>query len=180
MNTAHDNSKQMIASDIYDICYLEGDFTLRSGRRASHYFDKYQFESDPRLLAKIAALMVPLIPSDTEVLAGLEMGGIPVVTALSQASGLPAAFIRKTAKEHGTARFAEGTPLDGKRVLVIEDVVTSGGQIILSTDDLRSIGAIVKTALCVVDRQEGGEEALEKHDVALISLFYANEITKDK
>ena len=87
---------------------------------------------------------MPLIPEGTEVLAGLEMGGIPIATALSLRTGLPAAFVRKEAKQYGTARLAEGAPIEGKRVTVVEDVVTTGGQVVISTNDLRALGAIVE------------------------------------
>jgi orotate phosphoribosyltransferase len=103
---------------------LTGQFTLRSGRVASEYFDKHRFEGDPVLLDAIAEKMAGLVPSDTEVLAGLEMGGIPVVTALGRHTGLPCAFVRKQAKPYGTCRLAEGADVVGRRVLVVEDVVT--------------------------------------------------------
>jgi orotate phosphoribosyltransferase len=167
----------MLASDIFRACYIEGDFVLRSGRHAKYYFDKYQFEADPKLLSRVADALVPLIPADTEVLAGLEMGGVPVVTALSRASGLSAAFIRKVAKEHGTAKLAEGAELNNRRVTIVEDVVTSGGQIVLSASDIRAIGGIVGNALCVVDRQEGGFANLRKHGIKLTCLFTASDLT---
>nr|WSY57400.1 orotate phosphoribosyltransferase [Streptomyces sp. NBC_00886] len=113
-----------LARRIHAVSHLEGRFTLRSGRVATEYFDKYRFEGDPLLLDEIAQRMVP---SDTEVLAGLEMGGIPVVTALGRHTGLPCAFVRKQAKAYGTCRLAEGTDVAGRRVSVVEDVVTSGG-----------------------------------------------------
>lgn len=175
MNTRDD--RERLAAEIYRACHLEGHFTLRSGRQATHYFDKYQFEADPRLLSRIADSLMPLIPKGTEVLAGLEVGGIPIVTALSRVSGLPAAFVRKQKKEHGTAKLAEGTELKGKRVTIVEDVVTSGGQIILSTDDIRAIGGKVEAALCVIDRNEGGLVALSEHGVRLIGLFSQEELT---
>src|SRR3984957_21075969 len=115
-----------LARRLRDHCRLTGRFVLRSGRVADEYFDKYQFEADPALLGKLAAAMAPLIPEGTEVLAGLEMGGIAVVTALGLRTGLPCAFVRKKAKPYGTQRLAEGAELKGRRVLVIEDVVTSG------------------------------------------------------
>ena len=144
---------------------------LRSGRVADEYFDKYRFEADPVLLDALAEQMVALVPSDTEVLAGLELGGIPVVTALGRHTGLPCAFVRKTAKPYGTARLAEGADISGARVLVVEDVVTSGGQIAISTGQLRELGARIDTALCVLDRQEGGAEALAAAGIALRSLL---------
>ncbi|MDX6262631.1 MAG: orotate phosphoribosyltransferase, partial [Kribbellaceae bacterium] len=128
---------------------------------------------DPVLLDAIAEAMVPLVPAGTEVLAGLEMGGIPVVTALGRHTGLPCAFVRKEAKTYGTCRLAEGAEVAGRRVLVVEDVVTKGGQIVLSTKDLRALGAQISQALCVIDRQLGGAEAMAAEDIELISLLTA-------
>lgn len=159
-----------LARRIYEVAHLTGTFTLRSGRVSTEYFDKYQFEADPVLLADIAEAMATLVPDGVEVLAGLEMGGIPVVTALARVTGLPACFVRKKAKEYGTARFAEGADVAGRRVLVVEDVITSGGQAVLSTADLRSIGAIVTDVVCVIDRSEGGAEALAAEGLTLASV----------
>ena len=144
---------------------------MRSGRVADEYFDKYQFEADPALLGEIAAAMVPLIPEGTQVLAGLEMGGIAVVTALGQQAGLPCAFVRKSAKPYGTRRLAEGAGVKGRRVLVVEDVVTSAGQTAISARELRELGAGIGHALCVIDRQEGGASALAADGIALHALF---------
>jgi orotate phosphoribosyltransferase len=165
-----------LARRIYTLSHLEGHFTLRSGRAATEYFDKYRFEGDPVLLDEIAQRMAPLVPSDTEVLAGLEMGGIPVVTALGRHTGLPCAFVRKQAKPYGTCRLAEGAEVAGRRVLVVEDVVTSGGQIVLSTADLRGLGAQVHEALCVIDREQGGTDALAAEGIRLVSLLTAGDL----
>jgi orotate phosphoribosyltransferase len=158
---------------IYQASHLTGEFVLRSGITATEYFDKYRFEADPVLLDAIAEAMVPLVPAGTEVLAGLEMGGIPVVTALGRHTGLPCAFVRKEAKTYGTCRLAEGAEVAGRRVLVVEDVVTKGGQIVLSTQELRALGAQISQALCVIDRQLGGAETLAADGIELISLLTA-------
>ncbi|WP_112237414.1 orotate phosphoribosyltransferase [Kribbella monticola] len=162
---------------IYRTAHLTGEFVLRSGVTTDHYFDKYSFEGDPVLLDAIAEAMAPLVPADIEVLAGLEMGGIPVVTALGRHTGLPCAFVRKKAKPYGTRRLAEGADIAGRRVLVVEDVVTSGGQIVLSTTDLRALGADIREALCVIDREQGGPESLAAADLTLISLLTASALT---
>ena len=133
---------QELAQKIYNVCHLKGDFLLRSGQRSSEYFDKYRFESQPQLLKEIAEQMKSLIPADTEILAALEMGGIPVGTALSLATGIPCVFVRKTAKEYGTCQFAEGLDIRGKKICIIEDVITSGGQVLLSVADLRKLGGV--------------------------------------
>lgn len=151
---------------------------MRSGRTTSEYFDKYRFESEPRLLDRIANELSKLVPASTQVLAGLEMGGIPVVTALGRHTGLPCTFVRKKAKDYGTARLAEGAEVQGRQVLVVEDVVTSGGQVIISADDLRRLGARIDHAVCVIDRQEGGAEALAVQGIELISLFTRSDLDK--
>ncbi|SFT07122.1 orotate phosphoribosyltransferase [Streptomyces sp. ok210] len=165
-----------LALRIHAASHLTGRFTLRSGRTATEYFDKYRFEADPVLLDEIARHMAQLVPSGTEVLAGLEMGGIPVVTALGRHTGLPCVFVRKRAKPYGTCRLAEGAEIQGRRVLVVEDVVTSGGQVVLSTADLRGLGAQVGEALCVIDREQGGAGALAAEGIELLSLLTAEEL----
>lgn len=176
----HQRRKPMtlnLAQRIYHAAHLNGEFTLRSGAVSHEYFDKYLFESDPKLLSDIAQAMLPLIPPGTEVLAGLEMGGIPVVTMLSHFSGLPCIFVRKQAKTYGTAKLAEGPDYTGKHVTIVEDVVTSGGQIILSHQDLIDTGANVTAAVCVIDRQDGGREKLSAAGIKLHSLFSKSDLT---
>ena len=163
--------KVRLAQEIYDVCHLTGRFVLRSGRVTNEYFDKYQLSAKSGLLYQITKGMASLVPEDVEVIAGLEMGAIPVVTMLAHHTGLPSAFVRKQAKPHGTARLAEGTLIENKNVLVIEDVVTSGGQIVLSTADMRALGAKISSALVIIDRQDGGAKALQEIGVSLISLF---------
>ncbi len=161
-----------LAERIRKVALLQGSFTLRSGQHATEYFDKYRFESDPRLLDEIALAMLPLIPEETEVLAGLELGGVPIATMLSHYSGIPAAFVRKTAKSYGTMRLAEGAEIRGKSVTIVEDVITSGGQVVLSATALRECGANVRAALCVIDREEGGEATLRSAQLVMRPLFH--------
>jgi len=155
---------------------LSGNFLLRSGKYSDTYFDKYRFESEPVLLKQIAEEMAALIPAGTQVLAGLEMGGIPVVTMLSQVSGIPAAFIRKQPKDYGTCRYSEGAELAGKKFILVEDVVSSGGAIIDAVAMLRNDGLQPTLAICVIDRETGGKEALAKIGVDLVGLYTFNEI----
>lgn len=165
-----------MAARVLAVSHLTGTFVLRSGRAADRYFDKYRFESDPSLLAEIVKEMVPLVPSGTQGLAGLELGGIPLATVLSAATGLPAFFARKEAKKYGTERLCEGGDIGGKRLLIIEDVVTTGGQILLSAQDLRAEGATVSHALCVIDREAGGAERLVAEGIELRHLFAMSEL----
>ena len=163
--------KADIAKKIYEVAHITGKFKLRSGQISNEYFDKYLFEADPILLSEISKVMKELIPPDTEILAGLEMGGIPVVTALSIETNIKGAFIRKKAKEYGTCKLAEGADVNGKKVCIVEDVVTTGGQIIESTKELRNRGAIVDTVLCVIQRNENASEILKKEGLELKPAF---------
>lgn len=147
-----------LAHDIDATCRLEGRFVLRSGQVSTEYFDKYLFESQPVLLRRVAEAMVPLLPADTELLGGLELGGVPIATRVSSLTGLPAVFVRKQAKAYGTCRLAEGAEVSDKAITLIEDVVTTGGAVRDAAVALRAQGARVGVVVCVIDRSgiDGG------------------------
>lgn len=167
------------ARAIYDRTHLTGEFTLRSGVVSNEYFDKYLFESDPVLLRTICEQLAPLVPDGVDALAGLELGGVPIATVLSQITGLPAFFVRKEAKTYGTCRLAEGGDLDGMRLLVVEDVITSGGQVVISTNELRARGAIVEHAVCVIDRRPPEASGVfDDHCLDLRGLYTMAELTE--
>jgi orotate phosphoribosyltransferase len=149
-----------LAADIDATCRLTGEFTLRSGQVSHEYFDKYLFEADPLLLARVAREMAQLLPVETELLGGLEMGGIPIATAISGILGMPALFVRKEAKTYGTCKLAEGPSYDGRRITLIEDVITTGGAVRDATRALRDGGAVVDTVVCAIDRSPAGENPL--------------------
>jgi len=171
-------TRQELARAIHQRSLLRGEFTLRSGAKSDRYFDKYLFESDPELLAEVSQELAKLVPADPETLAGLELGGVPLAVMLGQLTGLPVVFVRKKAKDYGTMRLAEGGDIAGKKLLVVEDVVTSGGQVVISTNDLRERGAIVDSAVCVIDREAGGVDALAEAGVALAALFTMSELER--
>ncbi len=149
-----------LARDIDACCRLTGEFTLRSGQVSHEYFDKYLFEADPVLLGRVADRMVDLVPPETELLGGLELGGIPLVTALSARTGLPALFVRKRAKEYGTCKLAEGPAVSGRRISLVEDVITTGGAVRDATQALRAEGGVVTLVVCAIDRSPGPESPL--------------------
>lgn len=165
-----------LARKIFDTSHLDGSFKLRSGQVSSEYFDKYLFESEPELLAEIAKQLSELIPEGTEILAGLEMGGIPIATMLSLQTGIPAVFVRKKAKEYGTCKLAEGIDIRDRKVCIIEDVVTTGGQIVMSAADLKGFGAQIKYVLCVIERDQKCRENLSQAGLELFSLFTMEEL----
>jgi orotate phosphoribosyltransferase len=160
-----------LARRVYQVAHLTGTFLLRSGATSGEYFDKYRFESDPRLLRELAGAMAGLLPEGADGLAGLELGGVPLATMLSQVTGLPAGFVRKQAKPYGTRRLAEGVEVAGRRLVVVEDVVTSGGAVVDACRALRSEGAEVAVAICVIDREAGGPDNLAEIGVELRPLF---------
>jgi orotate phosphoribosyltransferase len=159
--------------------YLEGDFVLRSGRRSNYYLDKYRFETRPDLLGaigeRIAQTAVEHEPAATR-LAGPELGAVALTASASLASGLPFVIVRKAAKDYGTTNRLEGVYERGECVCLVEDVVTSGGALLEAVEALREAGLTVGTAVCVVDREEGGADALARHAVRLRPLFRASEL----
>jgi orotate phosphoribosyltransferase len=165
-----------LARSVYDVAHITGTFRLRSGVTSNEYFDKYLFEADPALLRDLATAMAPLVPEGTDALAGLELGGVPLATMLSQVTGLPTRFVRKKAKEYGTEKLAEGGDIAGQRVCVVEDVVTSGGQVVESCDALRAEGAVITGVLCVIDREAGGSANLTAAGLPLTPLFTMSEL----
>lgn len=145
-----------LAREVDARCHLRGRFTLRSGQVSGEYFDKYLFEADPVLLARVTSLMRTLIPDGTDLLAGLELGGIPLVTILSQATRIPALFVRKQAKKYGTCRVAEGGDPAGRTAVLVEDVITTGGAVLAAARTLRDLGGTVSTVVCAIDRRSPG------------------------
>jgi orotate phosphoribosyltransferase len=145
-----------LARDIDAACRLSGEFVLRSGQTAHEYFDKYLFETDPVLLRRVVEQMVTLIPDGVDLLGGLELGGVPLATMLSSVTGIPALFVRKEPKPYGTRRLAEGATTAGRVVVLIEDVVTTGGAVRDAARALRAGSAIVDTVICAIDRSEPG------------------------
>ena len=171
--------REELAAAIREHAYLEGDFVLRSGRRSSYYLDKYRFETRPDLLAAlgehIAATVAEHEP-DAVRLAGPELGAVALAAAASLVSGLPFLIVRKAAKEYGTANRLEGLYEPGERICLVEDVVTSGGAAVEALDGLREAGLECRIAVCVVDREEGGADALARVGVRLRPLFRASEL----
>jgi orotate phosphoribosyltransferase len=162
-----------------EAAYLEGDFVLRSGKRSRYYLDKYRFETTPDILAalgeRIAGAVAEFEPEASR-LAGPELGAVALAAAGSLASGLPFIIVRKQAKEYGTSKRLEGAYEEGDRVCLVEDVVTSGGALLEAVEALREAGLTVRTAVCVVDREEGGADALARCGVRLRPIFGASEL----
>lgn len=161
----------VLAAAIDARCRLQGEFTLRSGQVADEYFDKYLFEGDPQLIRRVAEEMQPLLPDDAEVLGGLELGGVPIVAVLGQLANAPTVFVRKKAKQYGTRKLAEGGPVEGRHVVLVEDVITTGGAVIVAAQALRELGARVGLVLCAIDRRPPDANGLADAGIEVRSVF---------
>lgn len=166
-----------LARAIRKVAYLTGSFQLRSGQTSTFYWDKYRFENQPDLLRAIAGELARLLPTGGfDRLAGLELGGIPLATALSMAVGKPCLFVRKKAKDYGTCNLVEGGYSKGEQIVVVEDVITTAGQVIESVGQMRELGLVIDDVLCVIDRQQGGREKLTAIGCDLHSVFTLEEL----
>jgi orotate phosphoribosyltransferase len=164
---------------LVDHALLEGDFVLRSGRRSSYYLDKYRFETQPELLRRLGVRLaeaVAEVEPHAARLAGPALGAVALTASASMASDLPFIIVRGETKDYGTANRLEGTYASGEIVCVVEDVVTSGGALAEAVSALREAGLEVRHAVCVVDREEGGADALARLGVRLRPLYRSSEL----
>ncbi len=169
--------REDLARALTEAAVLRGHFVLRSGAVSDYYIDKYRLTTKPALLARLTAALVPLLPEDAQRIAGPALGAVPLATALSLASGLPALFVRvDSPKDHGTGKVIEGLLDAGDRVVIVEDIVTSGGASAAAVAALRAAGAEVIGVVAVVDREQGGPQALAAIDVPFRALFTRTEL----
>jgi len=171
-------AKAELAKKIRATSFLTGQFTLRSGKTSSFYWDKYRFESDPLLLSAVVDELQKLLPPSFDKLAGLELGGIPLATELSQKTGKPCLFVRKAAKTYGTCNLVEGGFQAGETTVVVEDVITVAGQVCSSVKQMRELGLKVQHVICVIDRQQGGRDNLKDIGCSLASVFTLDELER--
>ncbi|MCY4401789.1 MAG: orotate phosphoribosyltransferase [Candidatus Poribacteria bacterium] len=169
-------TKADLAKQIRAVSYLTGEFKLRSGNISNFYWDKYRFESNPKLLIAIAEEMVKLLPKDFDGLAGLELGGIPLATAISLKTGIPCYYVRKEAKTYGTSDLIEGGVKENSKLVVIEDVITTAGQVCTSIEQVRGEGHIVEHVVAVIDRQAGGEKKINALGCSFSSVYTLDEL----
>ena len=150
-----------LAQRIRDAAYLEGDFTLRSGRKSKYYLDKYLFETQPDILKELGEMFAAHLKPTTTLIAGAELGGVALAAAASMASGKPFVIIRNAKKDYGTSKPYEGKLTDGDSVLLVEDIATTGGQVLEAAKFITSVGAKVERIVAVIDRQEGARENIQ-------------------
>jgi len=168
-----------LGREIVKASYLKGEFTLRSGKKSDHYFDKFLFETDPALLRRLGRHLAELVPADTQVLAAPELGAVLLGGAVSMQMGLPLVLVRKEPKEYGTGKQVEGRFEAGRRVTVIEDVVTTGGDSLRTVEVLRNAQLEVIRLVVVLDRGEGGAENIGQAGVPYSPLFRISDLTLD-
>ncbi len=163
--------RKQLAALIKERTYKEGDFTLSSGRKSHYIIDKYLFETDPELLKAVAAEMAARIPEGTDRIAGVELGGVPLATAVSLETGKPFIIVKKESKGYGTNKVVEGAYKPGENVVLVEDVLTTAGQALKGARRLQDIGLKVQKLIGVVDRQEGAAENIEEAGIPWEAVF---------
>lgn len=165
-----------LARRIREAAYLEGDFTLRSGRKSKYYLDKYLFETQPDILQALGTRFAEYVTASTSLIAGAELGGVALAAATSLACGKPFVIIRNAKKGYGTDKPFEGKLAEHDRVLLVEDIATTGGQVLEAAKLIRSLGAVVERIVAVIDRQEGARENIEGEGLIFESLFRTEDL----
>lgn len=171
--------RKELARRIREAAYLEGDFTLRSGRKSKYYLDKYLFETQPDILRALGEMFRGFVQTTTTLIAGAELGGVALAAAASLASGIPFVIIRNAKKDYGTGKPYEGRLTDGDSVLVVEDIATTGGQVLEAVKFISSVGAKVERIVAVIDREEGARENIETAGFRFDALFTKRDLGID-
>src|SRR3954470_9331534 len=158
-------TRDQLAKRIADVSLLRGEFTLRSGRKSNYYLDKYRFETQPDVLAALGKMLAERVTPQTDRIAGAELGAVPLAAAAGMAANKPFVFIRNQKKDYGTAKQIEGVLTPGETVMIVEDVLTTGGQVLEAVKTLQEAGAKVERIVAVIDRMEGARQNIEKAGV---------------
>ena len=169
-------TKVQLARRIKDVAYLEGDFTLRSGRKSKYYLDKYLFETQPDILESLGALMAERRSADVARIAGAELGGVALAAATALAARLPFFIVRNAKKDYGTGKLIEGAIAAGDNVLLVEDIATTGGQVLEAAKVIAAQGAKVDRIIAVIDRQEGARENIEAAGFVFESILTRHDL----
>jgi orotate phosphoribosyltransferase len=165
-----------LAKRIAEVALLRGEFTLRSGRKSNYYLDKYRFETQPDVLAELGKLLADRVTVDTDRIAGAELGAVPLAAAAGMAANKPFVFIRNQKKDYGTAKQIEGVLNPGETVMIVEDVLTTGGQVLEAVKALQEAGAKIERIVAVIDRLEGARENIERAGLVFESLFTSKDL----
>lgn len=169
-------TKSELAARIAEVSLLRGDFTLRSGRKSNYYLDKYRFETQGDILRALGDLFAGYVTADVDRIAGAELGAVPLAAAAAMSSGKPCIYVRNQKKDYGTAKQVEGILNAGDRLLIVEDVLTTGGQVLEAAKTLEDLGAKIVKIVAVIDREEGARENIEKAGYRFESLFTTTDL----
>jgi orotate phosphoribosyltransferase len=169
-------TREQLIRRIVETALLRGEFTLRSGRKSNYYLDKYRFETQSDILAELGKLIAACTDASTNRIAGPELGAVPLAAAAGLVCGKPTVFIRNQKKDYGSARQIEGVINAGDRVLLVEDIVTTGGQVVEAIKTLRDAGAVIQRVVVVIDRLEGGRENILASGVEYESLLTSRDL----
>jgi orotate phosphoribosyltransferase len=167
---------EQLAKRIAEVALLRGEFTLRSGRTSNYYLDKYRFETQPDVLAALGRMLADRVTVDTDRIAGAELGAVPLAAAAGMAANKPFVFIRNQKKDYGTAKQIEGVLEPGETVMIVEDVLTTGGQVLEAVKTLQDAGAKIERIVAVIDRLEGARENIERAGLVFESLFTSKDL----
>ena len=166
---------EQLAGRVKQTAYLEGDFVLRSGRRSKFYLDKYLFETHPDILAEMGRRMGEYA-ADAEVIAGPELGAVTLAAAASLSTGKPFAIVRKAKKDYATGKLIEGTPVEGRKVLLVEDIGTTAGAALEAAKTLTAAGAKITRLAFAIDRMEGARENVEAAGYEFNAILNKNDL----
>ncbi|MEO6436424.1 MAG: orotate phosphoribosyltransferase [Tepidisphaeraceae bacterium] len=169
-------TKEQLAKRIAEVALLRGEFTLRSGRKSNYYLDKYRFETQPDVLAALGRMLADRVTTLTDRIAGAELGAVPLAAAAGMAANKPFVFIRNQKKDYGTAKQIEGVLNPGETIMIVEDVLTTGGQVLEAVKTLQDAGAKIERIVAVIDRLEGARENIEKAGMVFESLFTSKDL----
>ena len=169
-------TRDELAKRIADVALLRGEFTLRSGRRSNYYLDKYRFETQPDVLIELGKMLAEHVTSDVDRIVGPELGAVPLAAAAAMASGKPALFVRNQKKEYGSNKQIEGVFNPGETILLVEDIMTTGGQVVEAAKTVEAAGLKVKKIVGVIDRLEGARANIEAAGYVFESLFTTRDL----
>jgi orotate phosphoribosyltransferase len=164
-------TRSELAERIRSVAYLEGDFTLRSGKKSRFYVDKYLFETQPDILAELGRRLAEKVTGRTSLIAGAELGGVALAAAAAMAAKLPFLIVRNAKKDYGTGKMYEGRIQAGDVVLLVEDIATTGGQVLEAAAVIQSAGATVEKIVAVVDRDQGASQKIREAGFTFESLL---------
>jgi orotate phosphoribosyltransferase len=169
-------TREQLAAKIAEVALLRGEFTLRSGRKSNYYLDKYRFETQPDVLRELGLMFASRVRPGVDRIAGAELGAVPLAAAAALACGKPFVIVRNQKKDYGTSKLVEGILKNGETVMVVEDVLTTGGQVLEAAKTLRDAGAKIDRIVAVIDRMEGARQNIEAAGYTLESLFTTRDL----